>query len=153
MQRLHFWKKLFLVLALNPSTRYEPLQLTKVIRSSGDLKKSFSNKTSILVIIFWNFTLFLYRTDLPQVKRKLISSITNLVRKLPNNFTLNVPCISESCIEIKIKLNFYFHTSLWCLKKRFYEGLKGVWKYKFNLIFSLRSRLGREGLRLRILRD
>ena len=29
--------------------------------------------------------------------------------------TLPVPCISESCIEIKIKLNFYFHTSLWCL--------------------------------------
>ena len=37
--------------------------------------------------------------------------------------TLNVPCISESCIEIKIKLNFYFHTSLWCFK-RVYEGLK-----------------------------
>ena len=34
---------------------------------------------------------------------------------------LNV-CISESCIEIEIKLNFYFHTSLWCLK-RFCEGL------------------------------
>ena len=27
----------------------------------------------------------------------------------------------------KIKLNFYFHTSLWCLK-RFYEGLKGLHK-------------------------
>ena len=40
---------------------------------------------------------------------------------------LNVPCISESCLEIKIKLNFYFHTSLWCLKK-FYEGLKGLHK-------------------------
>ena len=36
--------------------------------------------------------------------------------------TLPVLCISESYIEIKIKLNFYFHTSLWCLK-RFYEGL------------------------------
>ena len=33
-----------------------------------------------------------------------------------------VPLISESCIETKIKLNFYFHTSLWCLK-RFYEGI------------------------------
>ena len=30
-------------------------------------------------------------------------------------------CISESCIKIKIDLNFYFH-NLWCLKK-FYEGL------------------------------
>ena len=27
----------------------------------------------------------------------------------------------------KIKLNLYFHTSLWCLK-RFYEGLKGLHK-------------------------
>ena len=27
----------------------------------------------------------------------------------------------------KIKLNFYFHTSLWCLK-RFYEGLKSLHK-------------------------
>ena len=26
--------------------------------------------------------------------------------------TLPVPCISESCIEMKIKLNFYFYTSL-----------------------------------------
>ena len=25
--------------------------------------------------------------------------------------------IFESCIEIKIKLNFYYHTSLWCLKR------------------------------------
>ena len=32
------------------------------------------------------------------------------------------PLISESCIEIKIELNFYFHTSLWCVKG-FYEGL------------------------------
>ena len=36
--------------------------------------------------------------------------------------TLKDPLISESCIEITIELNFYFHTSLWCLK-RFYEGL------------------------------
>ena len=36
--------------------------------------------------------------------------------------TLKDLFISESCIEIKIELNFYFHTSLWCLK-RFYEGL------------------------------
>ena len=35
---------------------------------------------------------------------------------------LTTACISESCIKIKINLSFYFHTSLWCLKK-FYEGL------------------------------
>ena len=38
------------------------------------------------------------------------------------SLTLPVPCIFESCIEIEIKLNFYIHTSLWCLK-RLYEGL------------------------------
>ena len=37
-------------------------------------------------------------------------------------FNPSVPCIFVSCIEIKINLNFYFHASLWCLK-RFYEGL------------------------------
>ena len=53
----------------------------------------------------------------------------------------------------KIKLNFYFRTSLWCLK-RFYEGLhKTFWgsakkreKKKFNWIFSLSPGLRREGL-------
>ena len=34
--------------------------------------------------------------------------------------TLKDPFISESYIEIKIELNFYFHASLWCLK-RFYR--------------------------------
>ena len=38
------------------------------------------------------------------------------------HLSLNIQCISESCVEIKIKLNFYFHTSLWCLKK-VYESL------------------------------
>ena len=36
--------------------------------------------------------------------------------------TLPVPWVSESCIKIKIKLTFYFHSSLRCLE-RFYEGL------------------------------
>ena len=38
--------------------------------------------------------------------------------------TLKDPFISERAFtKIKIKLNFYFHTSLRCLK-RFYEGFK-----------------------------
>ena len=36
--------------------------------------------------------------------------------------TLTISCISESCIEIKIKLNFYFNTSSW-FRKKFFEGL------------------------------
>ena len=47
--------------------------------------------------------------------------------------TRPVPCTSESCIEIKIKLNFYFHTSLWCLK-RFYEGLKGLYEIFWGIL-------------------
>ena len=71
--------------------------------------------------------------------------------------TLIDPCISESYIEIKIKFKFYFHTSLWCLK-RFYEVLQGLHKTfrgttmkcenKINLIFSLRPGLGREALKI-----
>ena len=44
-----------------------------------------------------------------------------------NMLSLPAPCISESCIQTKINLNFYFHTYLWYLK-RFYEGLKGLHK-------------------------
>ena len=41
--------------------------------------------------------------------------------------TLPAPCISASCIKTKINWSFYFHTSLWYLK-RFYEGLhKTFW--------------------------
>ena len=71
--------------------------------------------------------------------------------------TLPTLFISESCIKIKINLNVYFHTSLWCLK-RFYEDLKGLhetfWgtakkceNKNFKLIFSLRLESEREGLR------
>ena len=53
----------------------------------------------------------------------------------PCNFlTLPVPCFSECCNEIKIMLNFYFRTSLWCLSNSFMKALnisrqqKEVWK-------------------------
>ena len=37
---------------------------------------------------------------------------------------LNLPVPIQD-LEKKSKLDFYFHTSLWCLK-RFYEGLNGL---------------------------
>ena len=37
------------------------------------------------------------------------------------------PCRPKPGRRKKIKLNFYFHASLWCLT-RFYEGLKGLHK-------------------------
>ena len=43
-----------------------------------------TRKTIILVIIFWNVAMFQYRSYQPQVKRNLISSISNLVYELPH---------------------------------------------------------------------
>ena len=56
----------------------------------------------------------------------LIGFLSNLEQFCLYKLTLLVPCIFESCIEIEIKLIFYFHT-LWCLK-RFYESLYGLHK-------------------------
>ena len=44
----------------------------------------FFSSPKILVIIFWNFAIFQYRSDSPQVKRNLITSIANLVYELPH---------------------------------------------------------------------
>ena len=59
-----------------------------------------------------------------QMKQSISYVVLDLTKIFQENniLTLKDLFISESCIEIKIKLNFYFHTSLWCLK-RFYEGL------------------------------
>ena len=45
----------------------------------------------------------------PPVRTILMS--THSVRNNPSH-----PGTSESCIKIKINLNFYFHTFWWCLK-------------------------------------
>ena len=47
--------------------------------------------------------------------------------KITCQLTLPAPCILESRSKIKINLNFYFPTSLWCLK-RFYEGIKAFFE-------------------------
>ena len=59
-------------------------------------------------------------TDLKKKSERNIACV--LLCPFVQLLTLPDPCISESCIENRIKLNIYFHTSLWCLK-RFYEGL------------------------------
>ena len=60
--------------------------------------------------------------DLEGPKMVFLSSMFDTHLRFIFTLTFPVPCISESCIEIKIKLNFYFRFSLWSLK-RFYEGL------------------------------
>ena len=67
--------------------------------------------------VFYNF--------LSSVHSKHICIYFSLIKYL---LSLPSPCTSESCIKIKIHLNFYFlHTSLWCFE-RFYEGLEGLHK-------------------------
>ena len=46
--------------------------------------------STILVIIFWSFGMFSYRSDWPQVKRNVISSIGNLVYELPHELPNDV---------------------------------------------------------------
>ena len=52
-------------------------------------KKKKKNSLRTFFIIFWKFTIFPYRSDSPQVKQNLISSIANFVyvltQELPNN--------------------------------------------------------------------
>ena len=87
-------------------------------------KRSWSLTMHILFffLCFYALWQFKYFSDARKTVRLtchlfLIAFVINVFR-----LTLPVPCISKSCIEIKIKLNFYFHTSFWYLK-RFYEGL------------------------------
>ena len=47
--------------------------------------RQYTTHATILVIIFWNFTMIQYRSDYPQVKRNVISSIANLVYQLPHD--------------------------------------------------------------------
>ena len=63
--------------------------------------------------------------------------------------TLNFPYISEICVEIKIKLNFYFHTSLWGTTKKseneyltffFFSSGIGTGRVRlkrFNILFTI----------------
>ena len=64
--------------------------------------------------------------------------------------TLPAPRISQCWIKIQINLNFYFHASLWCLK-RFYEDLQGLHKIFCGTTkkFENMSRIGAERVKVR----
>ena len=51
----------------------------------------------------------------PRIKKFSINVIPQIIFSTFNSIafslTVPVPCISESCVKIKINLNFYFHTS------------------------------------------
>ena len=54
----------------------------------------------------------------------IFQKLLTFCRSKPNSLN---PCRPDIERGEKINLNFYFHASLWCLK-RFYEGLKGLHK-------------------------
>ena len=65
----------------NPGCTTEDIadHIKPIIRRKRDIRlQSWS--------IFWNFTIFQYRYDSPQVKRNFIYSIANVVYELPHEF-------------------------------------------------------------------
>ena len=63
--------------------------------------------------------------------------------------SLPAPCISESCIKIKINLHFYFPTSLWRPSRpseTIFEVTQRSVKIKISVNFSLHPGFGRQGL-------
>ena len=87
-----------------------PHELSLTNRQVSSIRKAFANNSSVDI-----------KFSKAQLS-KMIQSGEFLVKLLGHSLTLKDPVISESCIEIKIKLNFYFHMSLCCLK-RFHESL------------------------------
>ena len=70
--------------------------------------KCFVQDCSPLVAMLLNFNSFISDSDHCQISCRIL--------------THPAPCNLESFTKMKISLNFYFHTSLRCIKK-FYEGL------------------------------
>ena len=77
---------------------------------------------------FWNF---LKEEKVSSFFTRIFSHFTFF--QMESTFSVNTDLLSFNPShpipdeEKKIKLNFYFYTSLWCLK-RFYKGLKGLHK-------------------------
>ena len=61
-------------------------------------------------IIFWNFSMFQYRPDSPQVKQNLISTITNFVCELPHELQNGLRLITLGNQEILEKPQIWVET-------------------------------------------
>ena len=126
----HFWTQngpsapnnfFFGKLLISLSSTYQPLSLCKI------LKKFFQQILSQRMRKFWAQNgPFSQMRIFPENLLSFVSSIhAHLHAKNQSQIlTLLVPIPDE---QKTIKLNFYFHLSLWCLD-RFYESLKGLHK-------------------------
>ena len=112
---------------------------------------------AILIIVFWNFTMFQNRSISIQVKRNLISSITNLVYKLPNQFPsdLRLKILGNQKIIEKLKVlvetqltahssfqKLNFGNSSQKLRKSRYQIFLVLSSFTGNLYFVLNILLG-----------
>ena len=90
----------------------------------------------ILVIIFWNFTVFQYRSVSPEVKRNLIPSIAIFLYELPHDWPIDLRLRILRNQEILENLKFEWTYSLvpsFHSRLRLYEQqLKNMQKYILN---------------------
>ena len=73
---------------------------------------------------FWIHLYFLHSISSLEHTKDIVSTFIKDLQKI---LALSASYISENYFKIKINLNFYFRTSLWCLR-RFYGGLKYLHK-------------------------
>ena len=94
-------------------------QITQVLHKSG------TNKLHQISMVGPSFNIKRCKKKLLRMGSLSLLGMSSDLVQCMLRLTLPAPCISERFIMIKIKLNFYFHTTLRCLK-RFYKGLKGL---------------------------
>ena len=106
----------------------------------ANINSSYLNKPDLWGVKYTILFFFFFSISYLFFLRRSFFTLTRFILTLPD------PCISESCIEIEINVNFYFHIYLLCLK-RFYESLKGkpfslsgIGTGKENVMFSFLSR-------------
>ena len=113
----NIWRKtlsyLFQLIPLNQNVYATASSQSNKITSFKTKHKFLKDTLFSAVVIKWNVLDINYMNLIFYSFKKELLKFTTA----KPNLTLNVPCISESCIEIKIKLNFKFHTSLWRLKR------------------------------------
>ena len=123
---------------------YKWYQITQSITYSWDTvnpRMALDHTRLTIVFVPWNYIVFTHHYHLSnfserktrkRCKISIVLSFLSLLKEMnlkgsSPGFAFNPSRFNPGRRE-KIKSNFYFHTSLWCLK-RFYEGLKGLLRH------------------------
>ena len=112
---LMVFSALFHMFALGQNLRVELIFLNQMsaflqkLESSLEVQRQKKSFQAILVIVFSNCTVFQYRSNLPQIKRNLISSIINLSYEFPIDLRLRILGIQKILEKSKVDIkNFWF---------------------------------------------